>query len=428
MYRLLRSLLFCFDPEKVHYFSMNVLRLVCRVSFLKKLFFPGCVIARAGLERTVTGIRFGNPVGLAAGFDKNASWLPELEALGFGCVEIGTVTPRPQAGNEKPRLFRLPQDKALINRMGFNNEGVEVVAERLREWRQREAGMRNREKGTGNNEQGTGNNEQGTANNEQGTANNEKGTGKDESSIRNEGTAINQQPSTGNFQPALVIGGNIGKNKTTPNELAWQDYETCFRALHPYVDYFVVNVSSPNTPGLRELQDKESLRQILTRLQQLNTELVNRETSVGNDGSSINLQPSTFNLQPVSRPVFLKIAPDLTREQLDDVIALALEINLDGIVATNTTISREGLRTPLNVIERIGAGGLSGLPVQQRSTDVVKYIHEQSGGRLPIIASGGIFTAADAREKIAAGASLVQVWTGFIYEGPGIVAAICRGL
>ncbi len=428
MYRLLRSLLFRFDPEKVHYFSMNALRLVCRVSFLKKLFFPGRVITRPGLERTVTGIRFSNPVGLAAGFDKNARWLAELEALGFGCVEIGTVTPRPQAGNEKPRLFRLPKDKALINRMGFNNEGLEAVAERLRKWRQREAGMRNREQGIRNDEQGTGNKEQGIRNDEQ-------GTGKEESLTRNAGTAFNLQPSTFNFQPRLIIGGNIGKNKTTPNDLAWQDYETCFRALHPYVDYFVDNVSSPNTPGLRELQDKESLRQILTRLQQLNQEIgnlssssVHRESLTGNDEPSFNLQHSTFNIQHSPRPIFLKIAPDLTHEQLDDVIALALEINLDGIVATNTTISREGLRTPLNVIERIGAGGLSGLPVQQRSTDVVKYIHKQSGGRLPVIASGGIFTAEDARAKLEAGASLVQVWTGFIYEGPGIVTALCRGL
>lgn len=415
MYRLLRSLLFCFDPERVHYFSMHALRLVCRLPFLKNLFFPGRVISRPGLDRTVTGIRFPNPVALAAGFDKNACWLAELEALGFGCVEIGTVTPRPQAGNEQPRLFRLPKDKALINRMGFNNEGVEVVAERLRQWRERE--------------QGKGNDEQ----------------------VLKSAPTVNLQPSTVNFpppqlptanrQPSLIIGGNIGKNKTTPNELAWQDYETCFRALHPYVDYFVVNVSSPNTPGLRELQDKESLRNILTRLQQLNADIEKNTSLTGEENSTFNIQNSTFTIPPASRqpstlnrqlssprPIFLKIAPDLTREQLDDVISLCLEIQLDGIVATNTTISREGLRTSPAVIERIGAGGLSGRPVQQRSTEVVRYIHEKTGGRLPIIASGGIFTAADAREKLQAGASLVQVWTGFIYEGPGIVAAICRGL
>jgi len=409
-------MLFCFDPEQVHYFSMNALRLVCRIPFLKKLFFPGGVIGSAALQRTVTGIRFPNPVALAAGFDKNACWLAELEALGFGCVEIGTVTPRPQAGNEQPRLFRLPKDKALINRMGFNNDGVEVVAARLRQWREREQGMGNDEQGTGNREWRTGNDEQGMKS----------------------APTVNLQPSTVNFpppqlpsairQPSLIIGGNIGKNKTTPNELAWQDYETCFRALHPYVDYFVVNVSSPNTPGLRELQDKESLRNILTRLQQLNKEIIQSQSAIDNDVSTFNFQPSTFNLQPAARPIFLKIAPDLTREQLDDVISLCLEIQLDGIVATNTTISREGLRTSPAVIERIGAGGLSGRPVQQRSTEVVRYIHEKTGGRLPIIASGGIFTAEDAREKLQAGASLVQVWTGFIYEGPGIVAAICRGL
>ncbi len=421
MYRLLRSVLFCFDPEKVHYFSMNALRLVCRLPVLKKLFFPGGVISSPALERTVTGIRFPNPVSLAAGFDKNACWLAELEALGFGCVEIGTVTPRPQAGNEKPRLFRLPKDKALINRMGFNNEGVEAVAERLRKWRAQEQGTGNRERGTGKEA---------------------SGVIHPQSAIRHRSTRGGGRPSASGLpHPALVIGGNIGKNKTTPNELAWQDYETCFLALHPYVDYFVVNVSSPNTPGLRELQDKESLRNILTRLQQLNADIENNTSLTGNENSTFNIQHSKFTIPPASRqpstvnrqlssprPIFLKIAPDLTREQLDDVISLALEIQLDGIVATNTTISREGLRTPPAVIERIGAGGLSGRPVQQRSTEVVRYIHEKTGGRLPVIASGGIFTAADAREKMEAGASLVQVWTGFIYEGPGIVAGICRGL
>jgi dihydroorotate dehydrogenase len=295
--------------------------------------------------------------------------------------------------------------------MGFNNEGVEVVAERLRKWREREQGIGNREWRTGNDEQGM--KSCSTFNLQPSTFNNPASPG---------------QPPSANRHPALIIGGNIGKNKTTPNELAWQDYETCFRALHPYVDYFVVNVSSPNTPGLRELQDKESLRNILTRLQQLNKEIIQSQSAIDNDVSTFNFQLSTFNLQPAARPIFLKIAPDLTREQLDDVISLALEIQLDGIVATNTTISREGLRTSPAVIDRIGAGGLSGRPVRQRSTEVVRYIHEKTGGRLPIIASGGIFTAADAREKLEAGASLVQVWTGFIYEGPRIVAVICRGL
>lgn len=299
---------------------------------------------------TAFGISFPNKVGLAAGFDKNAKYLRELECLGFGCVEIGTVTPRPQAGNDKPRVFRLPKDKALINRMGFNNEGVKVVAERLSNWRN------------------------------------------------------SQLPA---HDARLIVGGNIGKNKVTPNEDAWKDYEICFKELYPYVDYFVVNVSSPNTPGLRELQEKESLRKILTHLQQLNV---------------------TLSLSKGAKPLLLKIAPDLTKEQIDDVIDLAMEIKLDGLVATNTTLSREGLTTSGSRIKTIGAGGLSGLPVKQRSTEVVRYIHQKTNGQIPIIASGGVFTGTDAKEKLEAGASLVQVWTGFIYEGPGIVKKICRYL
>lgn len=306
---------------------------------------------------TSFGIPFPNKVGLAAGFDKNAKYLRELECLGFGCVEIGTVTPLPQAGNEKPRVFRLPKDKALINRMGFNNDGVKVIVERLKSWR-------------------------------------------------------NSQRSTVNGQ--LIIGGNIGKNKVTPNEDAWKDYEICFKELHPYVDYFVVNVSSPNTPGLRELQEKESLRKILTHLQQLNV--------------SLGLHTGPAGFSKGDKPLLLKIAPDLTQEQIDDVIDLALEIKLDGLVATNTTISREGLTTHHSQLTTIGAGGLSGLPLKQRSTEIVQYIHQKTNGQIPIIASGGIFTGADAKEKLEAGASLVQVWTGFIYEGPGIVKNICKTL
>jgi dihydroorotate dehydrogenase len=287
-----------------------------------------------------------NPVGLGAGFDKNARYLRELEALGFGFVEIGTVTPLAQKGNDKPRLFRLPKDNALINRMGFNNDGVELIAARLKKW-------------------------------------------KDE---------------TTTSSTKLVIGGNIGKNKATANEDAWKDYEICFRELHPYVDYFTVNVSSPNTPGLRELQEKESLRKILMHLQMIN------------------------NGKAVSRPIFLKIAPDLTVEQIDDVIDLALEIKLDGLVTTNTTISRDGLLTTKEEITAIGAGGLSGKPLRERATAIVKYITEKTGGQIPVIASGGIFSGEDAKEKIDAGAILVQVWTGFIYEGPGIVKNICREL
>ncbi len=288
-------------------------------------------------------LRFENPVGLGAGFDKNARYLRELDCMGFGFVEIGTVTPLPQDGNEKPRLFRLPADRALINRMGFNNDGAQQIAERLKAWR-----------------------------------------------------------ATSGKQSAMIIGGNIGKNKITPNEEAWRDYAICFDALFEYVDYFTVNVSSPNTPGLRALQDRDALQQILTRLQEKN------------------------NTRANPKPIFLKIAPDLSTEQVAEVIALALDIQLDGIVATNTTISRENLITAKEKIATIGAGGLSGLPVQHTSTAVVRQIARETNGTIPIIASGGIFNGADAAEKLKAGATLVQVWTGFIYEGPGIIRRICR--
>lgn len=345
MYKILRNILFIFPPEWVHYFSMNCLKLLCHLGFGKliaKKFKP-----KGNNQYTIfnppagrAGIQFSNRIGLGAGFDKNAKYLRELECLGFGFVEIGTVTPLPQSGNDKPRLFRLPKDKALINRMGFNNDGVMTIALRL------------------------------------------------------------QKSKKQNPNSKMIIGGNIGKNKVTPNEDAWKDYEICFKELHPYVDYFVVNVSSPNTPGLRELQEKESLRKILTHLQ------------------SENLK---FKIQ---KPLLLKIAPDLSEAQIDDVIDLALEINLDGIVATNTTISREKLQTPIYKLQTIGPGGLSGLPLKHRSTEVVKYICEKTKGKIPVIASGGIFTGEDAKEKLDAGASLLQVWTGFIYEGPGIVKKI----
>ena len=351
MYKILRSILFLFPTEWIHYFSMNCLRLLCSISFLRKLFATiFSPSTNENLKSEILNLKFKNPVGLGAGFDKNAKYLRELETLGFGFVEIGTVTPLPQVGNDKPRLFRLPKDKALINRMGFNNDGVKVIAERLRQWQSK----------------------------------------------------VNSQQSTVNSQ-RLIIGGNIGKNKITPNEDAWKDYEICFKELHYYVDYFVVNVSSPNTPGLRELQEKESLRKILRHLQMIN------------------------NGKAVAKPILLKIAPDLTKEQLNDVAELALEIQLDGLVATNTTIDREGLEHDLR-IGTLETGGLSGKPLQKRSTEVVKYIYEKTKGEIPIIASGGIFTGADAKEKFDAGASLVQVWTGFIYEGPGIVKHICKHL
>jgi dihydroorotate dehydrogenase len=339
MYAIIRSILFKIDAEKIHYWVMKRLSFAYSIGLLRSILKACFVTRHKSLERTLWGITFPNPVGLAAGFDKDAKYTDALACLGFGFIEIGTVTPRPQPGNPKPRLFRLPADQALINRMGFNNDGATSAALRLENRRER-----------------------------------------------------------------IIIGGNIGKNKDTPNEQAADDYEKGFKALFSFVDYFVVNVSSPNTPGLRELQDKEPLTQLLNRLQALNRQ------------------------SPASKPILLKIAPDLTNEQLDDIIDIVKTTHLHGIVATNTTISRAGLRTPAEEVNSIGAGGLSGAPVRQRATEVIKYIHSRSNGSIPIMASGGIFTAADAQEKLDAGASLVQVYTGFIYKGPGIAKKICKEL
>ena len=349
MYKILRSILFLFPTEWVHYFSMNWLKFICSIGFFRKaltnFFYP----SGSTHSLQLFGLNFKNRIGLGAGFDKNARYLRELETLGFGYVEIGTVTPKAQQGNDKPRLFRLPKDKALINRMGFNNDGVVVIAQRLRIYNSRESGVGSRE-------------------------------------------------AKNNYR--LIIGGNIGKNKSTPNEDAWKDYEICFRELFDCVDYFVVNVSSPNTPGLRELQEKESLRKILSNLTTINKS----------------------NSNP--KPLLLKIAPDLTKEQIDDVIDLAIEIKLDGLVATNTTVARDGLQTPKEKLEKLGMGGLSGAPLKNRSSEIISYIHKRTNGKLPIIGSGGVFTKEDATEKFNEGAQLVQVWTGFIYEGPGIVKKI----
>ena len=350
MYKFLRNILFLFDAEQVHYFSMNFLHYFLKIPFAKN-FLSQQKKLDTGLERNVFGLTFKNPVGLAAGFDKNAKYLEELEALGFGFVEIGTVTPLPQKGNDKPRLFRLPKDKALINRMGFNNDGVIKVANRLKKRK----------------------------------------------------TALFNSHQTKKNHP-LIIGGNIGKNKQTPNEEAWKDYEICFNALFDWVDYFVVNVSSPNTPGLRDLQQKDSLRIILSRLQ------------------NINRQKAT------SKPLLFKISPDLEQSQLEDVIDLAMELNLAGVVIANTTSGRRQLLTPSTEITQIGAGGLSGKPLTGSTLEMVRYVAQKTGNQLPIIASGGIFNGNEAKEILAAGASLVQVWTGFIYEGPAIVGNICQTL
>lgn len=336
MYHLFaRPLLFLFDPEWIHNYLMRLLRWAAGLPIKKKAWRALYSFEHPALEREVFGLKFRNPVGLAAGFDKNAENLEVLGAFGFGFIEIGTVTPKPQSGNPKPRIFRLKQDQGLINRMGFNNDGVHVIAERLR---QRHRNM--------------------------------------------------------------IVGGNIGKNKSTPNENAIQDYELCFKILYPVVDYFVVNVSSPNTPGLRELQEREPLTQLLTQLQKLNQSTSHR------------------------RPLLLKIAPDLTNAQLDDIVSIAQAVGLDGLIATNTTISREGLSAKAQTISEIGEGGLSGRPLSKRSTEVIRYLHQKSGGNIPIIGVGGIHSAEDALEKIRAGASLIQIYTGWIYEGPALVKKI----
>lgn len=348
MYKLLRNILFWFDAEKVHHFSMNVLNFLCRFFIIRKFLQKKFSFNHAGLERNYFGLVFPNPVGLAAGFDKNAKYLAELMLLGFGFVEIGTVTPVAQEGNTKPRLFRLPKDKAIVNRMGFNNDGAVVIAERLYKFLNSESCLTNRKK--------------------------------------------------------LIIGGNIGKNKNTPNENAWQDYETCFNLLHKLVDYFVVNVSSPNTPGLRDLQHKSSLKKILLHLQSVN------------------------RTKEIQKPLLLKISPDLLPNELDDIIDLAIEIKLDGLVATNTTVNRENVTSSKKAIDKAGIGGLSGKPLSETSTNITHYIFERTKGQIPIISSGGIFNCEDANVKFTAGADLIQVWTGFIYEGPDIAKKICSSL
>ncbi len=340
MYKLLiKPIFFLFDPEQIHHIVFRLIRLAHRLPLIPSLIRAVSSEKDPRLAREVFGIRFPNPVGLAAGFDKDAKLYSELGNLGFGFVEIGTLTPLPQDGNPKKRMFRLPADQALINRMGFNNQGVDAAIERLKD-----------------------------------------------------------------RKPGLIIGGNIGKNKVTPNEEATRDYEICFLKLFPYVDYFVVNVSSPNTPNLRALQEKEPLKALLHHLQGLNTQ------------------------QNKPKPILLKIAPDLTNEQLDDIIEIVRETGIAGVIATNTTISRENLHTPASRIEAIGMGGLSGKPLAKRATEVIRYLSDRSGKAFPIIGVGGIHSAQDALEKLDAGASLIQLYTGFVYEGPGLIGRINRAL
>lgn len=343
--RLIKPIFFLFQPETIHHMVFKAIKLSFSIPGISAITRSIYTVEDKRLERKLFGLTFPNPVGLAAGFDKDAKLFDELGAYGFGFVEIGTLTPKAQPGNEKPRMFRLPEDEALINRMGFNNGGVEAAVERLKK-----------------------------------------------------------------RKTNIIIGGNIGKNKVTPNEEAQTDYEKCFKALYNHVDYFAVNVSSPNTPNLRALQDKEPLTKLLSTLKQLNKELA--PSLKGRVGEGLG------------RPILLKIAPDLTNEQLDDIIDIVKTTQIDGVIATNTTISREGLKTSKSRLDEIGAGGLSGKPVTKRATEVIKYLSDKSNNAFPIIAVGGIHTADDAIEKLNAGASLVQVYTGFIYEGPSIAKRI----
>ena len=336
MYKLLvRPILFLFDPEKIHHFVFNSIRNLFKIPGFKFIAKSIHVFDDPKLEKELFGLKFKNPVGLAAGFDKDAKLFNELSSFGFGFIEIGTLTPLPQDGNPKKRMFRLPKDSGLINRMGFNNGGVKEAVERLKK--------------------------------------------------NNSG---------------IIIGGNIGKNKVTPNENATDDYVICFEELHPHVDYFVVNVSSPNTPNLRALQDKEPLTQLLNKLVEMNA------------------------AKDIQRPILLKIAPDLTDSQLDDIIDIVADTKIDGVISSNTTISREGLNTDQAEIEKIGNGGLSGKPLTKRATEVIRYLSSKSNKAFPIIGVGGIHSAEDAIEKLEAGADLVQVYTGFIYEGPSLIKKI----
>ena len=341
MYKqIIRPLLFRFDPEKVHHWSFSAIRILFSLGlgFLVRKIYT---IKDPRLEREVFGLKFPNPVGLAAGFDKDARLFRELAGFGFGFIEIGTLTPKPQPGNPKKRLFRLKADQAIINRMGFNNGGVKQAAERLK------------------------------------------------------------------VPHKVLIGGNIGKNKVTPNDEAEADYLYCLRELYPYVDYFVVNVSSPNTPGLRELQEKAPLTHLLRVLKDSGARLAK-------DAGRVEI------------PLLLKIAPDLTDPQLLDIVEIVRETGIDGVIATNTTIEREGLRADKELTKE--AGGLSGKPLRERSTEVIRFLVKHSGGAFPVIGVGGIHSPEDALEKLEAGASLVQLWTGFIYEGPGLVRRINKAL
>lgn len=340
MYRtFLRPLLFLIYPEKVHHLIVSIVKIGFLIPGIRSLVASIYRIKDKHLETVVCGIKFSNPVGLAAGFDKNATFFNEFSAFGFSHIELGTITPVGQPGNKKPRSFRLPKDHALINRMGFNNRGAELITKNL----------------------------------------------------------IKRKSD-------IIIGGNIGKNKITDNEFATQDYITCFKKINPYIDYVAINISSPNTPNLRELHNKEPLNNLLKKLSELNRSLKK------------------------PKPIFLKISPDLTNKQIDDILDAVKVNDISGIIATNTTISRENLITDAKYVEEIGPGGLSGRPLKDRSTEVIRYIYNKTSGKLPIIGVGGIMSPEDAMEKLEAGATLVQIYTGFIYEGPALVKRINKAI
>ncbi len=336
---LLRPLLFLLYPEYAHHLTMGIMSWAVNTPFLKHLIKKKFKNNYYDKPLSIKNLTFDNHLGLAAGFDKNAQYLHVWEALGFGHVEIGTVTPRPQKGNPKPRLFRLPFDEAMINRMGFNNDGVDVVVERLRNYRKK---------------------------------------GK------------------------LIIGGNIGKNKTTPNENAIDDYKICFEKLFDFVDYFTVNISSPNTPGLRDLQNENFLKEI------------------------VNVYRTLEKIKQKNKPIFVKIAPDLNEEQAIEIADAAIRLNIDGLVVSNTTLDRSGLKTPVQKLEKIGSGGLSGKPLFQRSTHLLREIKKYAGERLILIGCGGIFSGNDACSKLDAGADLVQIYTGFVFQGPALLNDILK--
>ncbi len=337
---VIKPLLFQLSPEKAHHLTASQLRLLTKSGIVRSLIQRTWGLEDSRLQVNKLGLTFKNPVGLAAGFDKDARYVEAMSTLGFGFVEVGTVTPKAQHGNPKPRLFRLPKDRALINRMGFNNGGVALMVDQLRNLKKRD----------------------------------------------------------------IIIGGNIGKNKETPNEVAAQDYKICFEALFPHVDYFVVNVSSPNTPGLRSLQEKEPLNQLLQVIQDVNQR------------------------KPHPKPLLLKIAPDLTFTQLEDVLSVVQDNRLEGIIATNTSLDRSQLRTGDADLEAIGAGGLSGAPLRERSNEVIRFIRDQAGPVLTIIGVGGILGADDALKKLDAGADLIQIYTGLIYRGPALIKDIKKSL